>query len=218
MLSLVLILFLSSLFFPRGGVFAESPLNMDLLRSLKWLSLFGGGFGLGILSSRFPKAFGLPLLIIVLLLMIFLIFSISGYEVAGEDSLLEYRLLKKEDGVEVVRLAFPSQGEAILTLEGDGVSPEIEIVNAHDLLFIVPKGDLVRIPRLVGSDGYIYTLEIPGKGWSSWSNLFSELSKKLPFIEVTNISPEMDDLRIGIDYGLFLNDDGIAEWRLLSSL
>ena len=102
----------SSVFFPAGGLFGDGPVDLSFLEGYDWLFLILAGFIFGFLIRRFPRAAGIPLVILSagIIFFSFQAFrSWSCYE--ADEEILRIRIAAEGD-VTAAKFTFPSRRRA----------------------------------------------------------------------------------------------------------
>ena len=187
-LSLGILLFGAALFYPRGGLFADSSLGLGVIRSFRWLPLFLGTLFAGALGRRFPRAAGISLVGVFIFLSVFMFLSLGSFHTLPEGRAMEYRILRTDDESTVVRLGFENGREVLLTLQGRGIHPVVEQITAPKALFLIPERRLYRISRLQrdAPPGFL-PLRVPSNRHPHWGNGLAWAAKTFPFLDTAKI-------------------------------
>ena len=217
-LSLGILLFGAALFAPLGGLFTDSPPDVDFLASFEWLPFFLGALLAGALGGRFPREAGIPLGAMIVLTAVTTALALDSFHPLPEGPSMEYRILRVDDDSTVVRLGFGDGKEIITTLQGRDIFPVVEQISAPDYFFILPKKRLYRIPWLKGDNPTVsMALPIPSDRHRLWGNLLAWAAKTLPVLTYREYPATAEELLPRLSYGLYFDENYKPHMELMEN-
>ena len=201
-----------ALFIPRGGLFGREPLDLTPFQTGSWLIPFGVAQVPGILGFRFPRAAGIPLMVVAVTAGVFFFLGLQSFRSVESGTLLEYQVLKAHDESRVIRLIFPDEREMILTLEGRNITPQFEVITAPAWFFPLSPGRFIRISRLERVDPpEPLDFQAPGDTRPFWGDLLAQFARVVPFIGYEQQSFQADFTE---ESGTFImNQKGVIEFQ-----
>jgi hypothetical protein len=212
-LSLAIIGWGLALFIPRGGLFSREPLDLAPFQTGIWLIPFGIALVPGILGFRFPRAAGIPLVVVACTAGVFFFLGLQSFRSVESGTLLDYQLLKIDGDTRVIRLLFPDEREMILTLEGRHITPQFEIITAPVWFFPLSPGRFCRISRLERADPpEPLDFQAPSDTRPFWGDLLAQMARVIPFIRY-----EQQSFQDGFTEGsgsFIMDQDGALEFQL----
>jgi len=173
-----------ALFLPRGGLFGREPLDLTPFQTGSWLIPFGVALVPGLLGFRFPRAAGIPLVVVFAAAAGFFALGLQSFRPAAPGPLLDYQILKSGDASRVIRLESAEGREMILTLEGRQITPLFEVITAPGWFFPLSPGRFSRIPLLERAAPLEpLPFRAPSDRRPFWGDLLARAAAAIPFIQ-----------------------------------
>ncbi len=212
-----------SVFATAGGLFTGRPVDLSVFSDPIWILPFSGLLILGLLVRRFPRAAGIPIIIVFTAALVFLSLAFSSWSpyLPGEEVLRVQVVTEKGAGLDddstepptsVVKITFPPDRELLLTLNGQGVRPVVEQLRCSPLVFFMGTGYLYRVTGIAfnNPEDIIEPFYSPFSKFNSFGDALAVIGTVFPFIEYSRDTPEEGFPDLNQIFTLFLDEEGCS--------
>ena len=136
-----------SILLALGGVFVPGA---EKLRDLRLLYLYIGAVPVAVLMFRFKKAFGLPLILLLIsVVIVFMLFIRSIVSFTGETEIARVRVLKTTGSSMKLEIIRPDKdGSDLVDLKGEYFAPIVKLIIFDDLLVFLGTSTWYRFVGL----------------------------------------------------------------------